>query len=115
MIEQYLLTQADHESQHQIPENGKFSFSLTAMHFCKNTLENVSLHSQRKKSEKYKFYRVSSANLYLAMRITTVVKSVDKNDIVTVECSNILNSKGFIRGKCLFHSPNECFSLKREK
>lgn len=90
----------------------KFLFGLTATYFCKNTLENVLLHSQKYRK---KFYRVSSANLYLAMRITTIVKSVDGNDIVTVECSNILNSEGFIRGKCLFHSPNECFLLKGEK
>ena len=43
------------------------------------------------------------------------MKGVDGSDIVTVECSNILNSEGFIRGRCFFHSPNECFLLKGEK
>lgn len=40
------------------------------------------------------------------------MKGVDGSDTVTVECSNILNSEGFIRGRYLFHSPNECFLLK---
>lgn len=54
---------------------------------------------------------VSSANLYLTMRITTIVKSVDGNDIVIIECSNILNSEGFIKGKKthFFYSQSECF------
>lgn len=51
------------------------------------------------------------------MRITTIVKSVDENDIVIVECSNILNSEGFIKGKknVSFTAKMSAFLLKGAK
>lgn len=70
---------------------------LIAIYFYKNILEKY-LFTFTKYQKKINPI-VSSANLYLTMIIATIVKSVDGNDIVIIECSNILNSEGFIKGK----------------